>query len=224
MHAFAYVHAFNALSGACIVCATGDQAAPPTGVTYLLTYSLTYLPTYLPTYLLTYLLTYLPTYLLTYLPTYLQATKLLLLPEWRDGEPDPHDEPLFPWLPPGAVVERNPLPELEPPSFPKPFLGRAIALQKLVLKLGQRRQKEVRLVTLTGPAGVGKSSLAIAAASHLFERRWFPEGCVRVELGGCVTEAQGLAALAEALDMEMQSLSDIGRALKHWRGLLVLDE
>ena len=47
-----------------------------------------------------------------------------------------------------------------------------------VLKLGYRRQK-VRLVTLCGPAGVGKSSLAIAAASHLFERRWFPEGCVR---------------------------------------------
>ena len=51
-----------------------------------------------------------------------------------------------------------------------------------MLKLGQRGNKEVRLVTLSGPAGVGKSCLAIAAASYLFERRWFPEGCVRVEL------------------------------------------
>ena len=93
-----------------------------------------------------------------------------------------------------------------------------------VLKLGQRRQKEVRLITLAGPAGVGKSSLAIAAASHLFERRWFPEGCVRVELGGCDTETSALAALTEALDMELTTYSDIGRAMKHWRGLLVLDE
>ena len=106
----------------------------------------------------------------------------------------------------------------------KPFLGRAIALQQLVLKLGQRRNKEVRLVTLSGPAGVGKSCLAIAAASYLFERRWFPEGCVRVEMGECSTESEALAALTEALDMDLSTLSDITKALKHWRGLLVLDK
>ena len=71
----------------------------------------------------------------------------MLLPSWDadSGEPDPHDEPLYPWLPPGQVIERNPLPELEPPYVQKPFLGRAIALQTLVLKLAQRRQKEVRI-------------------------------------------------------------------------------
>ena len=108
----------------------------------------------------------------------LEASKFVLLPAWAEsdgsGEPDPHDAPLYPWLPPGQVIERNPLPELEPPYVQKPFLGRAIALQNLVLKLGQRRQKEVRLVTLSGPAGVGKSCLAIAAASYLFERRCAP--------------------------------------------------
>ena len=168
-----------------------------------------------------------------------EASKFILLPHWdaeQEAPPtgaasddgvnlsDPHDEPIFPWLPPGAVVERNPLPELEPPYVQKPFLGCAIALHQLVLKLAYRRQKEVRLVTLCGPAGVGKSSLARAAASHLFERRWFPEGCVRVELGGCASEGEALAALTEALDMEFASMGDIGAALKHWRGLLVLDE
>ena len=180
-----------------------------------------------------------------------EAQKFVLLPEWyespkptgglsdrgfshsdggregrisSEGGMDPHGVPLFASLPYGTVVERNPLPDLEPPYVHKPFLGRAIALQQLVLKLGQRRQKEVRLITLHGPAGVGKSSLALAAASHLFERRWFPEGCVRVELQGCETEGGVLGALAEALDMEFSSMTDVNKALKHWKGLLVLDK
>ena len=90
-------------------------------------------------------------------------------------------------------------------------------------RFGQRRNKEVRLV-VERPAGVGKSCLAIAAASYLFERRWFPEGCVRVEMGECSTESEALAALTEALDMDLSTLSDITKALKHWRGLLVLDK
>jgi DNA replication protein DnaC len=65
---------------------------------------------------------------------------------------------------------------LEPPYLQKPFLGRAIELRELVLTLGRKRQKEVRLVTLTGKPGVGKTNLAIAAAGHLYERRWFPDG------------------------------------------------
>ena len=155
-----------------------------------------------------------------------ESAKFILLPAWdaASGDDDPHDLPLFPFLPGGTVIEKNPLPELEPPYVQKPFLGRAIALYRLCLKLGQRRQKEVRLVTLNGPSGVGKSSLAIAAASYLFERRWFPDGCVRVELSGCETEGLALDALSEALDMDLHSLNDIGKALKHWRGLLVLDK
>ena len=76
----------------------------------------------------------------------LEASKFVLLPTWEEGsgEEDPHARHLYVHLPAGHVIERNPLPELEPPYVPKPFLGRAIALQALVLKLGQRRQKEVR--------------------------------------------------------------------------------
>ena len=79
-------------------------------------------------------------------------------------------------------------------------------------------------MTLCGPAGVGKSCLAVAAASQLFERRWFPDGCVVVELRGKKTEHEALSALTDALDMELSSLKDVGRALQRWRGLLVLDE
>ena len=188
-----------------------------------------------------------------------ESSKFILLPIWDPaaGKDDPHDEPLYPWLPPGQVInrsphlkpptsnpsppaptltthpsmlplvphglpssphcpcatcqviERNPLPELEPPYVQKPFIGRATYLHKLVLAISQRRQKEVRpptpllttgrtsrtpqpralhfgpdpnpdstpgpnplyplqvrLVTLSGPEGVGKSSLAAALARY----------------------------------------------------------
>ena len=72
----------------------------------------------------------------------------------------------------------------------------------------------MRLVTLSGPAGVGKSCLAIAAASHLFERRWYPDGCVRVELRGRTTEAEALTALNEALDLELNMLQVCGTSLR----------
>ena len=85
-----------------------------------------------------------------------EASKFLLLPVMgEDG--DPHGAQLYGWLPPGQVIERNPLPELEPPYVQKPFLGRGIALQQLVLKLGQgtisrAQQNEMRLLTLSGLA------------------------------------------------------------------------
>ena len=130
-----------------------------------------------------------------------EADKFLLIPEvplGPDGcvlEPslDPHAAIIFPSLPAGTLVERNPLPYHEPPYVPKPFLGRSIELQRLVLMLGRRRNKEVRMVTLCGPAGVGKTCLARAAASHLYERRWFVEGCVSIELRGKRTEEEVLA-------------------------------
>ena len=74
-----------------------------------------------------------------------EARKFMLLPEVEDGsDVDPHDQLLFPYLPAGEVVERNPLPDLAPPYVRKPFLGRAIALHELVMKLGRRRNKEAR--------------------------------------------------------------------------------
>ena len=153
-----------------------------------------------------------------------ESTKFLLLPEWKVGERDPHDVVLFPALPPGEIIERNQLSHLEPPYLQKPFLGRAIELRELVLTLGRKRQKEVRLVTLCGPAGVGKTSLAIAAAVYLFERRWFQDGCVCIEMKGKKTEQAALSALTDALDMNFRTLNDISRALRNWRGLILLDE
>ena len=62
-----------------------------------------------------------------------------------DPAHDPHAAIIFPSLPAGNLVERNPLPYHEPPYVPKPFLGRSIELQRLVLMLGRKRNKEVRM-------------------------------------------------------------------------------
>ena len=66
-----------------------------------------------------------------------------------DPAHDPHAAIIFPSLPAGNLVERNPLPYHEPPYVPKPFLGRSIELQRLVLMLGRKRNKEVRMVAPT---------------------------------------------------------------------------
>ena len=62
-----------------------------------------------------------------------EADKFVLLPEVPHEDvhtdKDPHGAVIFPSLPPGTLLERNPLPYHEPPYVPKPFLGRSIELQ-----------------------------------------------------------------------------------------------
>ena len=59
-----------------------------------------------------------------------EADKFVLLPEVPHEDvhtdKDPHGAVIFPSLPPGTLLERNPLPYHEPPYVPKPFLGRSI--------------------------------------------------------------------------------------------------
>ncbi|MGE7386873.1 AfsR/SARP family transcriptional regulator [Streptomyces sp. NPDC004126] len=60
-----------------------------------------------------------------------------------------------------------------------------------------------RLVTLTGPGGVGKTRLALAAASRLAEHgpQTFPDGVWFVELAGIGTDAEAVEAVAAALGL-----------------------
>jgi hypothetical protein len=81
----------------------------------------------------------------------------------------------------------------------------------------------VRLLTLWGERGVGKTALAKAVAAHLWRRRLLDDGVAFVELADVRTEAAALGGLGEALDMEFSKWKDVSRALQRWQGLVVLD-
>jgi predicted ATPase/DNA-binding SARP family transcriptional activator len=91
-----------------------------------------------------------------------------------------------------ALNDARPQPA-PPPAPPTPTVGREREVRELADALA-----ESRLVTLTGPGGVGKTRLAIEAARALGDR--FPRG-VHVAWLAAVPDAAGVApALAAAVD------------------------
>ena len=106
--------------------------------------------------------------------------------------PGAHDKTPFPalssvdvWQPPvpPAAQHQQPL-----PAKPECYLGRNVETYRVVTGVLDRR-----LVTVTGPQGVGKSSVAIAAINYLAERHYFSDGVVYVDCSGVAS----LGALSE---------------------------
>jgi predicted ATPase len=100
------------------------------------------------------------------------------------------------------------------PVEPRPLVGRKRELGDLLRLLGTER---ARVVTLTGPGGIGKTSLAVAAAGELVES--FEAGVVLVELTSVREPSLVLPTIADALGGEGDAVAQVGtREL-----LLVLD-
>lgn len=78
------------------------------------------------------------------------------------------------------------------------FVGRRAELGRLRAALG-----EARLVTLTGPGGIGKTRLAVQAAAEV--RRRFRDGAWMVELAGLGDPALLAQEVARAFGMLDQS-------------------
>jgi predicted ATPase len=119
----------------------------------------------------------------------------------------------------------GPLPAGPAARLPTPLTSLVARDQELAAVLALLRDPGVRLLTLTGPGGVGKTRLAIAAAHGVADD--FPDGVAFVDLAPIANPDLVLAAIAGALglrDMGNRSLHDrLLDVLADRRLLLVLD-
>jgi non-specific serine/threonine protein kinase len=102
------------------------------------------------------------------------------------------------------------------------FVGRKRELSDMI---GMLSRPDVRLVTLTGPGGSGKSRLALQAAEALAET--FVDGCCFVDLAPLTTSQQVAGAIARALKLcepaEQTVADNIISFLRPKQLLLLLD-
>jgi predicted ATPase len=107
-----------------------------------------------------------------------------------------------------------------PPAVRGELIGRQDLLQSITELLLKR---ETGCVTLTGPGGIGKTSLAIHAANALTDR--FPDGVFYIPLAGVRSGREVLPALVSALELpgDYARESILAAFLRARRALLVLD-
>lgn len=108
------------------------------------------------------------------------------------------------------------------PGRPTPFVGRQVELQQL---LDMIRDPSIRLVTLLGAGGIGKTRLALETASNLQVQ--FQNGVYFVPLAQLTTVDELLPALAGTLDVHLPPGGDLQQAvleqLRNQQALLILD-
>jgi DNA-binding SARP family transcriptional activator/predicted ATPase len=123
----------------------------------------------------------------------------------------------------GAMPERLPPPvDVRAAGERRGVVGREDAIADLVWRLGQR---ETRLVTLLGPGGIGKTTLAAALVAEL--RADSSGGARIVSLEGAQGPDAVALAIAQAFDVELTPgavpARQLARALDGRRSLVVLD-
>ena len=108
------------------------------------------------------------------------------------------------------------------PIPPTPLIGRG---QETTIVCDLLRQKEVRLVTLTGPAGVGKTRLSLQIATELEEH--FPDGIFFVPLAPVNTPDQVIPTINQVLELsdfgQQAPLTLLKTTLRQKDMLLILD-
>jgi predicted ATPase len=114
------------------------------------------------------------------------------------------------------------LPEPDLPEPPTPLIGREVELEKVSTLL---EKKEVRLVTLTGPGGVGKSRLGLEVARRL--QGVFKDGVYFIPLSAVTDPNLVLPTIAKVLaipeDANKPILETLKEHLEHKQILLLLD-
>jgi len=106
------------------------------------------------------------------------------------------------------------------PAQPTPLIGRA---KEVALVQNFLRREEVRLLTLTGPGGIGKTRLGLQVAAELSDR--FADGVFFVNLAPISDSTFVVPAIAQTLDLKEtgeQPLHDLLQASLQDRQLLLL--
>lgn len=125
-------------------------------------------------------------------------------------------------VPSAAVAAVSSSEMLDPPRPLTRLIGREPDLQKVV---GLLATDGCRLVTLTGPGGIGKTRLALAAAGDL--QTSFPDGIAFVDLAPLRDPRLVVSAIANALGIrdtgEVPLRAKLTQALDNRQVLLLLD-
>ena len=127
-------------------------------------------------------------------------------------------------LVPDEVLRPTPTgPGLTLPAQPVPLVGRQPELTQVCDLL---LRPEVRLLTLTGPGGSGKTRLAFAVADALLEQR-LVDAALLVDLSPIVDPTLVLSTIADALEVRelpgQGLLESVRLSLQHRRVLLLVD-
>jgi predicted ATPase len=125
-----------------------------------------------------------------------------------------------------SSTSRTEKPKHNLPAQPTPFIGRqaeVMAVKDLLMRDPQGQ--DVRLVTLTGPGGTGKTRLALQTASELADR--FTDGVYFVDLAAIREPESVPAAIARTVGLRETSdrppLDEIKAQLRSRTMLLLLD-
>ncbi len=124
-----------------------------------------------------------------------------------------------------GVGEFPPLKSLYRTNLPvpaTPFLGRSRELGEVV---GLLSREDVRLLTLTGPGGTGKTRLALQAAAEVSDD--YPDGVFWVPLASLRNPQLVLSAMAQVVEVKEEPGRELADTLAGWlagkRLLLLLD-
>src|SRR6202165_4736108 len=136
-----------------------------------------------------------------------------------------HPGPLFQLLIVDLPTDFPPLKTLDShpnnlPVQPTPFIGR---VQHVAAILRLLSREEVRLLTLTGPGGTGKTRLGLQVAAELSDT--FTDGVYFVNLGPLTDSQLVVHTIAQTLTIKEaagQPLLDLLKGSLHWKHLLLV--